>query len=165
MDMELTNEAAELIGAYIKGGKDRILAALLACGGIVSKSLDSDSERVYYSLPNNIAGWKQHHIVMYSPYLAKELIEASKSNEENQELTNEAAELIGAYIKGGRDWKLVSMLERGGVVRKEIEPNSGRIPGRERVLYYFPDGDYACYDPARARAAAERRSMKQVQTK
>jgi hypothetical protein len=63
------------------------------------------------------------------------------------ELTNEAAEMIGQYT-GGKDKILADLLKRGGIIRKEIDPE-GRIKGYERVKYYFPDGGYAIYDPAR----------------
>jgi len=75
----------------------------------------------------------------------------------NIELTNEAAEKIGVYTKGGKENALKILLRHGGIVRKEQEPDSGRLPGFERVLYFHPDGRYACYDPARAKAAEKRR--------
>jgi len=76
----------------------------------------------------------------------------------NIELTNEAAEKIGSYVKSGKSGMLDTLLKRGGIVRKEIEPNSGRKQGFERILYYYLDGGYACYDPARARAAERHRN-------
>jgi len=75
----------------------------------------------------------------------------------NMELTNEAAEKIGSYVKSGKSGILKTLLKRGGIVRKEQEPDSGRLPGFERVHYFYPDGGYACYDPARARAAKRHR--------
>jgi len=75
-------------------------------------------------------------------------------------LTNEAAEMIGSYVKNGKSGMLDTLLKRGGIVRKGLEPNSDRKQGLERVLYYYPDGGYACYDPARARAAERYRKEK-----
>ena len=75
----------------------------------------------------------------------------------DKELTNEAAKMIGSYVKSGKSGMLDTLLKRGGIVRKGLEPNSGRRPGLERVLYYYPDGGYVCYDPARARAAEKHR--------
>ena len=73
-------------------------------------------------------------------------------------LTNEAAEMIGSYVKSGKLGMMDTLLKRGGIVRKGLEPNSDRKPELERVLYYYPDGRYACYDPARARAAKRHRN-------
>jgi hypothetical protein len=67
----------------------------------------------------------------------------------DEKLTNECAEMIGQYIKGGKEVILTDLLQKGGIVRKGIQKNGGRIPGRERVFYYHPDGTYACYDPTR----------------
>jgi len=80
----------------------------------------------------------------------------------NEELTNEAAELIGRYTKRGKAGILSALLERGGITRKEVEPSSesGRKEGSERIFYYYPDGGYACYDPVRAKAAERRRKLK-----
>jgi len=69
----------------------------------------------------------------------------------NIELTNEAAEMIGQYTKEGKKGIMTDLLKRGGIVRKEIDNKGGRKIGCERVFYYFSDGGYACYDPARAR--------------
>jgi len=74
------------------------------------------------------------------------------------ELTNEAAEKIGSYVKSGKSGMLDILLKRGGIVSKGIEPNSGRKHGLERVLYFYPDGGYACHDPARAKAAEKHRN-------
>jgi len=71
----------------------------------------------------------------------------------DRKLTNEAAEKIGSYVKSGKTGILSDLLKRGGIVRKEVEPDSKRKQGFERVLYFYPDGGYACYDPARAKAA------------
>lgn len=71
----------------------------------------------------------------------------------DEKLTNEAAEMIGSYTKGGKKETLTMLLQFGGIVRKETEPDSGRKQGFERVYYYYANGSYACYDPARAKAA------------
>ena len=73
----------------------------------------------------------------------------------NEELTNEAAEMIGKYIEDGKSGVFKRLLERGGIVRKETEPRekSGRKEGSERIMYFFPDGGFATYDPVRAKIA------------
>ena len=152
MNEELTNEAAEMIGQYVKGGKDRVFSALIAIGGIIKKTLDTDNKITYYTSPSG-------SIISYNSAIEKKL-KGYKENKENEELTNEAAEMIGQYVKGGKDWVLVRLLECGGVIYKETEPHSGRIPGMEKVFYYYPDGEYACYDPARARAAERHKTYK-----
>jgi len=68
----------------------------------------------------------------------------------DNELTNEAAEKIGQYtVKGGKERVLADLLKRGGIVSKEIQKDGGRKKGSERIFYFFPDGGYATYDPAR----------------
>jgi hypothetical protein len=79
------------------------------------------------------------------------------------ELTNEAATLIGQYVKGGKEKVLAVLMERGGIIRKEIKPSDiiDRNPGFERVLYYYSGSDdYTCYDPVRVKRAKERQATK-----
>ena len=78
----------------------------------------------------------------------------------DEKLTNEAAEMIGSYAKGGKKETLSLLLKFGGIVRKSIEPYSGRKPGFERVRYYYSNGFYACYDPARAKAVKRHKKTK-----
>lgn len=83
----------------------------------------------------------------------------------DEKLTNEAAEMIGQYTivdgKNGKDWVLAGLLQRGGIVRKGIQTDGFRKPGCERVFYYFPDGGYATYDPARLRRHKKLEALKE----
>ena len=76
-----------------------------------------------------------------------------RAEEYKRELTNEAAEMIGQYIKGGKEYILSKLLKNGGIVNKEIDMSRGRKKGLEPIKYFYSDGNYAYYDPARARAA------------
>ena len=67
----------------------------------------------------------------------------------NEELTNEAAEMIGRYIDGGKEYVLKLILKNGGIVKKKIDTEGGRLEGFELVYYYYESGLFICYDPAR----------------
>ena len=79
----------------------------------------------------------------------------------NEELTNEAAEMLGQYLQGGKTNVLATLLDNGGIVNKETDMSRGRKKGLEPIKYFYPDGNYAYYDPARARAA-QRHTQKQT---
>ena len=67
----------------------------------------------------------------------------------DEALTNEAAEMIGLYLKKGKESILPDFIKRGGIIRKEIEAN-GRY-----IHYYYPDGGYSTFDFVRLSDAKE----------
>lgn len=68
----------------------------------------------------------------------------------NEELTNEAAEMIGQYTYGGKKIVLADLIKQGGVIKKELI-DCGKIE------YYLADGETWAYIPAHASIAIKYR--------